>query len=197
MRAFYRLYAKGQRKTRWGDKTPGYAMKMRRIERILPEARFIHMIRDGRDVALSLERRGADLTMEQVARRWRHRINRTRRAAKQGRRTTPRSTTRTSSPTPRRSCARSASSSSSTSTRRCSRYHERAEERLQEIARPLEEEDEKRGLSAESRVEAHALTSEPPRADRVGMWRPEMSPEDLATFREHGGELLAELGYES
>src|SRR5207247_1437374 len=62
-------------------KTPGYATKIRRINRILPEARFVHVIRDGRDVALSLRDRDAGLSTEQVARRWRHRINRTRRAA--------------------------------------------------------------------------------------------------------------------
>src|SRR5205814_1348884 len=44
IRTFYRLYAKRQGKSRWGDKTPGYATKIRRIKRTLPEASFIHMI---------------------------------------------------------------------------------------------------------------------------------------------------------
>jgi hypothetical protein len=196
VRTFYRLYAKGQRKGRWGDKTPGYAMKMRRIERILPEARFIHMIRDGRDVALSLERRGADLSMEQIARRWRHRINRTRRAAKKVEHYTEVHYEDLVSDTEgklREICGLIELDYDPAMLR----YHERAAERLEEIARPLEAEDEKRGLSADSRVEAHALTSEPPRADRVGMWRRDMDPADLAVFREHGGELLTELGYES
>jgi hypothetical protein len=195
VRTFYRLYAKQQRKRRWGDKTPGYAMKMRRIERILPEARFIHMIRDGRDVALSLERRDADLTTEQVARRWRHRINRTRRAAsKVEHYTEVHYEDLISDPdaTLRGICDLIELEFDPAMLR----YHERAADRLQEIARPLEAEEEKRGLSAESRVEAHALTSEPPRADRVGMWRQEMDPAQLAIFREHGGELLADLGYE-
>lgn len=52
-RAFYRLYAARFSKTRWGDKTPGYVFSMRQIEEMLPESRFIHLIRDGRDVALS------------------------------------------------------------------------------------------------------------------------------------------------
>ncbi len=196
VRTFYRLYAKAQGKPRWGDKTPGYAMKMRRIERILPEARFIHMIRDGRDVALSLERRGAGLTMEQVARRWRHRINRTRRAAQEvSHYTEVHYEDLVSDPEAklREICELIELDFHPAMLS----YHERAAERLQEIARPLEADEEKRGLTAESRVEAHALTSEPPRADRVGMWRNEMDPADLATFREHGGELLAELGYES
>jgi Sulfotransferase family len=54
VRAFYAMYAEGQGKPRWGDKTPGYLRYMRRIEWVLPEARFIHLIRDGRDVALSV-----------------------------------------------------------------------------------------------------------------------------------------------
>ena len=53
LRAFYSLYARQYDKPRWGDKTPAYHACMGLIERHLPEARFIHVIRDGRDVALS------------------------------------------------------------------------------------------------------------------------------------------------
>ena len=34
---------------RWGDDTPSYLKRMRRIQRALTEARFIHVVRDGRD----------------------------------------------------------------------------------------------------------------------------------------------------
>jgi Sulfotransferase family len=196
VRTFYRLYAERQGKPRWGDKTPGYATKMRRIKRILPEARFIQIIRDGRDVALSLRDRDAGLTTEQVARRWRHRINRTRRAAKH----MPdylevRYEDLVADPegTLRRICEHIELDYSPEMLD----YHRRAEDRLAEISQPLAEEEEKRGLTAESRLEAHALTAEPPRTDRTGRWRSEMAPEDLAIFEEHAGELLAELGYET
>lgn len=53
LRCFYRLYAAKFGKTRWGDKTPGHVFGMAPIEKRLPEAHFIHLIRDGRDVALS------------------------------------------------------------------------------------------------------------------------------------------------
>lgn len=53
LRVFYRLYADRFAKLRWGDKTPMYLQRMQTIHSILPEARFIHIIRDGRDVALS------------------------------------------------------------------------------------------------------------------------------------------------
>jgi hypothetical protein len=196
VRTFYRLYAQKQGKPRWGDKTPGYATKMRRIKRILPEARFIQIIRDGRDVAVSLRDRNAGLTIEQVARRWRHRINRTRRAAEH----VPdyieiRYEDLVADPeaTLRRICAHIELDYSP----RMLDYHERAEDRLSEISQPLAAEEDKRGLSASSRIEAHALTAEPPRTDRAERWREEMSAAEVAVFEEHAGELLADLGYET
>jgi hypothetical protein len=52
-RALYQLYANQAGKTRAGDKTPWYVRHIDFLHQLLPEARFIHMIRDGRDVALS------------------------------------------------------------------------------------------------------------------------------------------------
>ncbi len=42
----------------WGDKTPGYTTEIERLHQVLPRARFIHVIRDGRDVCLSLKKTG-------------------------------------------------------------------------------------------------------------------------------------------
>lgn len=41
-------------KSRWGDKSPQNVLHLDRIFHHFPEARFIHMIRDGRDTACSL-----------------------------------------------------------------------------------------------------------------------------------------------
>jgi hypothetical protein len=41
-------------KTRAGDKTPDYALRMPLLHALFPWARFVHIVRDGRDVALSL-----------------------------------------------------------------------------------------------------------------------------------------------
>ena len=52
LRCFYRCYAHRFGKRRWGNKTPMYSCHLHTVERILPEAHFIHIIRDGRDAAL-------------------------------------------------------------------------------------------------------------------------------------------------
>lgn len=54
LRAFYRRYAAARGKARWGDKTPSYALDLPTIAAAFPEARFVHLVRDGRDVAVSL-----------------------------------------------------------------------------------------------------------------------------------------------
>jgi hypothetical protein len=46
-------YGQTHNKTLVGDKTPGYARELRILHRLWPQARFIHLIRDGRDVCLS------------------------------------------------------------------------------------------------------------------------------------------------
>ena len=52
--AFFVAYAERDGKPRWGDKTPGYSIEMVGIAELFPTARFVHLIRDGRDVAMSI-----------------------------------------------------------------------------------------------------------------------------------------------
>ena len=79
VRTFYEAYMEQQGKPRWGEKTPTYVQKMKLIQRALPEARFVHVVRDGRDVALSvLDRTVRDLTAADVARRWKRKITKAR-----------------------------------------------------------------------------------------------------------------------
>ena len=51
--AVYEVYAAGRGKRRWGDKTPMYMQHLPLLERLWPHARFVHLVRDGRDAALS------------------------------------------------------------------------------------------------------------------------------------------------
>jgi len=51
--AVYETYAAERDKARWGDKTPMYMGHLPLLERLFPWARYVHLIRDGRDAALS------------------------------------------------------------------------------------------------------------------------------------------------
>lgn len=50
--------ARNQGVDRWADCTPEHLLYMREIKREIPDALFIHIIRDGRDVALSYLKQG-------------------------------------------------------------------------------------------------------------------------------------------
>jgi hypothetical protein len=50
--------ARNQNVERWADCTPHHLLSMEEIKRQIPDAIFIHIIRDGRDVALSYLRQG-------------------------------------------------------------------------------------------------------------------------------------------
>src|SRR5262245_5065642 len=79
-RTFYRAYAARFNKSRWGEKTPTYGSAIDRIATLLPEARFIHIIRDGRDVMVSVRPlwfRPGD-TVEACAADWLNRLAHTR-----------------------------------------------------------------------------------------------------------------------
>jgi hypothetical protein len=74
VRAVFRCYAEWKGKSMYGDKTPAYIMGIEKIAELLPEARFIHLIRDGRDVALAFrEAPFGPRTMEEIALHWRAR----------------------------------------------------------------------------------------------------------------------------
>ncbi len=51
--AVYEVYAARQGKARWGDKTPLYMQHLDLLERLFPSALYVHLVRDGRDAALS------------------------------------------------------------------------------------------------------------------------------------------------
>jgi hypothetical protein len=52
--SLYDLYGQRRGKPIVGDKTPGYARDLPTLHLLWPAARFVHLIRDGRDVCLSI-----------------------------------------------------------------------------------------------------------------------------------------------
>jgi hypothetical protein len=203
IRAFYRTYAERQGKSRWGDKTPAYALRMREIARVLPEAHFIHLIRDGRDVRLSQLANNTTTPPPagRHAQRWKKRV---RTAQRQGSAVDHYMEVRFEDVL---------TDTEAQIRRMCEfveldydpamlRFHERAAERLDEIRRDMKPGDEvaagrgRQFRSAEARVAQHLLTTEPPRADRIARWRGEMSADDLDEFEGAVGDFLVELGYE-
>lgn len=51
--AVFEAYAEARGKNRWGDKTPLYMQYLPLLEALFPTALFVHLVRDGRDAALS------------------------------------------------------------------------------------------------------------------------------------------------
>jgi Sulfotransferase family len=49
----YRSYAERQGKSRFGDKTPAYMQHLELVDSVFPGAQYVHIVRDGRDAALS------------------------------------------------------------------------------------------------------------------------------------------------
>lgn len=84
IRVLYEMYAEKSGKPRWGEKSPFYSSKMEALQAAFPEARFVHLIRDGRAVAHSIKdlRFGPD-TIDGAAAMWVERIDRARQEAPQ------------------------------------------------------------------------------------------------------------------
>src|SRR2546426_6079816 len=54
VRRLFAMYARLSGKPLYGDKTPRYVLNLPQLADLFPEARFVHIIRDGRDVTMSL-----------------------------------------------------------------------------------------------------------------------------------------------
>ena len=72
----FELYAQRHGKSRWGDKTPEHTFCLEQIHLFFPQALFIHLIRDGRDVAESLGRMFfGPVTIDRKALLWKKHLN--------------------------------------------------------------------------------------------------------------------------
>ena len=182
--AVFETYAAERGKPRWGDKTPLYMQHLPTLERLFPTALFVHLLRDGRDAALSF------LSVPEgiMTRGWGHPRNPAGfacqwatevRAARalgervgQGRYLEVRYEALVADPEAelRRTCAFAG---------------------LEYDAAMLDY----AGKTGSARKEHQQRLNEPPRVG-VRNWRTEMSRSDVEGFEAVAGDLLDELGYE-
>jgi hypothetical protein len=193
LRIFYRLYAELQGKPRWGDKSPYYVTRMSAIHTHLPEARFIHIVRDGRDVALSLQPLwfGPSAPAD-IARWW---VRTLESARHQGEGLAHYMEVRYESlvlepvPTLQRICEFVELEWEESMLD----YHRAASRRL--AAETVDRELPDRVVPRAERLGIHELIGRPPQADRVERWRREMSAADRDAFESVAAETLKAYGY--
>jgi hypothetical protein len=195
VRAVFRLYAAGQGKPRWGDKTPPYRAFMTAIARALPEARFIHIIRDGRDVALSYRGLwfGPGDDIEAQAHFWTAQIEHARIQAQ-------------SLPFYMELKFEDLVTRPEIELDRVCRfldlpfanamlgYSDRAQQRLAEYVQPFGLQGQAH-IPLERFVAIHDRTQGPPDPARIGRWRAGMSTAELRRYEQIAGPALNALGY--
>ncbi len=196
-RTFYRLYAARMKKPRWGDKTPGYVLHIKTIQQLLPESRFIHIVRDGRDVCLSWRKTWFRPSNDfpTVVRHWREWVLAGR---QQG----------DGNPGYMEIRYEDLVADAATILQSiCAfinlefdpamlRYHERAPERLQEH-RERRSADGRISVTHEQRLLNQMQTTKPLDLERVGAWRQVMTADQQQEFVRLAGDALRMFGYES
>jgi hypothetical protein len=196
-RAFYRMYAGRFDKPRWGDKTPLYCMDIKTIRNLLPEARFIHLIRDGRDVALSLRRMwfapGKDI--ETLAGYWRKCVLTARKAGLNHSDYLEVRYEDLVLNTPETLKQISLFVDLDYDEKMLS-YYVRSESRLKEHKGRFRA-DGSVLITHEDRVNQQRRTTEPPDPACIGAWKSEMTQDEQNRFWRVAGDLLEELGYKA
>jgi hypothetical protein len=178
--AVYSAYAESQGKQYYGDKTPLYMQYLDLLARVFPGARYVHIVRDGRDAALSF------LAM---TRRPRFNVSRPRRLADFA------------------AAWRQETLAARRFGREHPYLELRYEDLVAETETKLREICAFLGLAFEPQMleyhrEAdlditvdHVLLTRPPVRD-VRDWRAQMAPADVELFEAIAGDALSELGYE-
>lgn len=181
VRAIYGLYARTRGKQRYADKSPRTTGSIALLAHLFPEARFIHIVRDGRDVALShLEVDFGSDDIVDAALDWRREVGACRRSGQRLGATRYREIRYEDLIDDPERCVRGV----------CDfihlefdgamlRYFERADDLVGTTPTPS----------------AHRGLFLPP-TKGLRDWRRQMSEEDAATFEILAGSLLGSLGYE-
>jgi hypothetical protein len=182
MRIVYACYAETNGKPRYGDKTPRYVEYVGVLAQVFPESLFVHIIRDGRNVACSyLDAEWGPGSVEEAAQMWAYRVGAGRTG---GRELGPHRYMEV----------------------RYEKLVERPEVELRRICdfielsfdprmeRYFERADDLR--KGEHYPHRHQRLSLPP-TKNVREWRTELSQDDVRKYEEIAGSLLSELGYET
>ena len=180
--ALYQEYARRAGKPRWGDKTPGYVQHLKLLDSIFPDARIIHIIRDGRDVACSLRSvPWYEGSVGDCAKYWRRLVEKGRRDGQ-------------------------ALGNKRYLEIRYEDLANDAEGTLETVCLAIGEQFERQMLRyftqpedqiPEHRMAWHGGTTQPVNKAAVERWRRDLPPADVAEFEVYAGALLRRLGYET
>jgi hypothetical protein len=182
--SLYRRYAGFHQAQRWGDKSPIYTTYVSKIGKLFPSAQFVHIIRDGRDVALSMMKayqgvRFFYMDLCYAASSWQRRVQKARtEGAKLGK------------------------------DRYIELHYEELtanpEKTLVKLCRFLEEPfvpemaaPHQVAVKQYHSTGVHASTRKPLNTNSVGRWRKKMSQSDQRLFQALCDDLLQDLGYET
>jgi hypothetical protein len=182
--SIFEAYAERQGKPRWGDKTPMYMRHLPLLERLFPEAQYVHLVRDGRDAAPSF----LEMPEGTFTRTWAHPATPAQFAC----------LWRKEVAAARALGARVGGA----------RYHEvRYEDLVVDptsavaticsfAAIPFEPDMLAYAGTVDVSDKPHQLRLRRPPTPGVRSWREDMSASDIAAFESVAGDLLEELGYE-
>jgi hypothetical protein len=177
--AVFMVLAERKGKARWGDKTPSYVLDMECLWSLFPSCRFIHLIRDGRDVALSMRTLSwGSRDLLRVARDWQWKVSMGRKMG--------------------RMVAANylevfyedlVVNTEHTLRRVCDFLGETYEPEMLDFDRTAVGEMPRESLAW------HAQSVKRPDPDKVGQWRKRMSTVDQNVFERAAGDALDEFGY--
>jgi len=179
----FEAWARREGKPRWGDKTPGYVREIPLVLSLFPDAQFLHVYRDGRDVARSvLPMNWSPGNAFCAAELWRDSVRAGRAAGRtlpEGRYMEVRYERLVSDPEPvmRDVC------------------DFLGEDFDSDVTRPKRPRGELRAAHLPPLEATPVETRHQVSTARVGSWRTEMRRRDVATVEAVAGELLTELGY--
>jgi hypothetical protein len=177
-RRVFELWAAKQGKPRWGDKTPHYVRDIPLLLHLFPDSRVIHIIRDGRDVALSwLRTRLEPRNLYMAARLWREMVERGRQDG-----------ARLGAGAYLELRYEALLAEPEASMRSVCAFLGEAFDPA--VLRPTRLESDRRRFEGRRQVFAKSII-----ADNTGKWASAMSSRERARFESVAGALLAELGY--